>query len=74
MGGGHRSGLQAGYGAGLVMVHVNYKVISVTGVVPTNASGVQAMVIFRAGTVANNAITNGAAFVDDLRLAVFEPA
>jgi hypothetical protein len=51
-----------------------YKLLSVSGVVPANASGVQAMVIFRTGTMADHSITNGAAFVDDLRLSVFEPA
>ncbi len=51
-----------------------YKLISVVGVVPTNASGVGAQVIFRTGTLANPSITNGAAVVDDLRLNVFEPA
>ena len=51
-----------------------YKLISVVGVAPTNASGVGAQVIFRTGTVANPAITNGAAIVDDLRLIVLEPA
>ncbi|HOE61033.1 MAG TPA: hypothetical protein PLJ32_05110 [Kiritimatiellia bacterium] len=31
------------------------------------------MVIFRTGTVAQPSITNGTAFVDDLRVTVFEP-
>jgi hypothetical protein len=51
-----------------------YKLISVMGVVPTNASGVTAQVIFRTGTLADPSITNGAAVIDDLRLSVFEPA
>ena len=54
-----------------------YKRVAVSGVAPTNATGVKAMIIFRSGTgtaVGNNpAITNGAAIVDDLRLTVFEP-
>ncbi len=51
-----------------------YKWVSVMGVAPTNVSGVTAQVIFRTGTLANPAITNGAVVVDDLRLSVFEPA
>ncbi|HOM58780.1 MAG TPA: hypothetical protein P5125_04550 [Kiritimatiellia bacterium] len=43
------------------------------GDVPAGVSGVQAMVIFRTGTVAQPSITNGTAFVDDLRVTVFEP-
>ena len=54
-----------------------YKRVSVSGVAPTNATGVKAMIVFRTGTgttAGNNpAITNGAAIVDDLRLTVLEP-
>jgi hypothetical protein len=55
-----------------------FKRVTVSGVAPTNATGVKAMVIFRTGTgtaAGNNpAITNGAAIIDDLRLTLFEPA
>lgn len=50
-----------------------FKPISVTGFAPSDTTGVQAMVIFRTGTVANPAITTGAAVIDDLRLTVLEP-
>lgn len=50
-----------------------YKAMIIAGTVPTNAIGVRAQVVFSTGTVANNAITNGAALVDDLRLTVFVP-
>jgi hypothetical protein len=50
-----------------------FKQISVTGFAPSDTTGVQAMVIFRTGTVANPAITTGAATVDDIRISVLEP-
>ena len=50
-----------------------YKAMIVAGAVPTNAIGVRAQVVFSTGTVANPAVTNGAALVDDLRLTVFVP-
>jgi len=49
------------------------KLLLISSDVPAGASGVQAMVIFRTGTVAQPSITNGSAFVDDLRVTVFEP-
>ena len=51
-----------------------YKPVFITGLAPTNATGVRAQVIFRTGTTTNStAITSGAAIVDDVRLSVFEP-
>lgn len=51
------------------------RLVLVSGVAPTNATGVKPMVIFRTGTGTgyNPAITNGAALVDDLRLTVLHP-
>ena len=49
------------------------KLLLISSDVPAGVSGVQAMVIFRTGTVAQPSITNGTAFVDDLRVTVFEP-
>jgi len=50
------------------------RLVLVSGVAPTNATGVKTMVIFRTGTGTgyNPAITNGAALVDDLRLTILE--
>ena len=50
-----------------------YKAMLVAGTVPANVIGVRAQVVFSTGTVANPAVTNGAALVDDLRLTVFVP-
>jgi len=50
-----------------------YKPMIVSGVVPANATGLRAQVVFYTGTLANPSITNGAAIVDDLRVTVFEP-
>lgn len=51
----------------------SYKYLSVAGIAPTNASGVQAMIIFRTGTDTDHSLTNGSAIIDDLSLRVFEP-
>ena len=50
-----------------------YKPVFISGLAPTNATGVRAQVIFRSGTTTNPSITNGAAIVDDVRLSVFDP-
>jgi len=50
-----------------------YKPIYISALAPDDVTGIKAMVIFRSGTAADNSITTGAAFVDDLRLTVFEP-
>lgn len=50
-----------------------YKPIFISGVVPPDATGLRAQVIFRTGTVDNPAITTGSAIIDDLRLTVFNP-
>jgi hypothetical protein len=51
------------------------RLVLVSGVAPTNATGVKPMIIFRTGTGTgyNPAITNGAALVDDLRLTILQP-
>lgn len=50
-----------------------YKPIFISGVVPADATGVRAQVIFRSGTLNSPYPTTGAAIIDDLRLTVFEP-
>ena len=52
-----------------------FRQVFVSGVAPTNATGLTAQIIFRSGTGTgyNPAITNGAAIVDDLRLTLFDP-
>lgn len=50
-----------------------YKPIFISGVAPKDVTGVRAQIIFRTGTVANPAITNGAAIIDDLRLTILKP-
>ncbi len=50
-----------------------YKPVFISGLAPTNATGVRAQVIFRSGTTTNPSITNGAAIVDDVRLSIFDP-
>jgi len=49
-----------------------YRPIYISAVAPADVNGVRSMIIFRSGTNVDPAITNGAAFVDDLRLTVFE--
>jgi len=49
-----------------------YRPIYISAVAPADVNGIKAMIIFRSGTNVDPAITNGAAFVDDLRLTVFE--
>jgi hypothetical protein len=47
--------------------------IILSGVMPADCAKLGAQVIFRSGTQGHPEITSGAAYVDDLRLTVFEP-
>ena len=49
-----------------------YKPIYISAEAPADVTGIKTMVIFRSGTTVDPLITTGAAFVDDLRLTVFE--
>ena len=49
-----------------------YKPIYISAEAPADVTGIKTMVIFRSGTTVDPLITTGVAFVDDLRLTVFE--